>query len=177
MASTLEQGIGLVNFEVYLSGTDRLLGLAQLELPTLEMATVDISGAGIMGQISMPIRANLNSLEVKLTWRRLEKAAATLSAHKSVHLSLYSDQEGIDAATNEFSDPSHYVEIVGVPKTLNLGKWEPSSTVDAETTLEVITLKYTVDGEERIEFDKLNYICRVNGEDYAEPYRLAVGLR
>ena len=171
-----EQGIGVVNFEVYLSGTTRLLGIASLELPNMEMATTDVGGTGIMGTMSMPLRGNLNSVEAKLTWRTMEKAASELNRHKAIKLSLYSDQEHYDAGAGEFKDPSHYVEIMGVPKSINLGKWEPSSTVDAETTLEVITLTYKIDNEEVINFDKFNYIYRVNGEDYGQPYRQAVKL-
>lgn len=170
------QGIGVVNFEVYLSGTDRLLGIANVELPTLEMATVDMAGAGLMGTTSMPVRGNMNSLEVKLTWRTMEKAASELNRHKAIKLSLYSDQEHYDGSTGAFKDPSHYLEILGVPKSINLGKWEPSSTADAETTLEVITLTYKIDNQEYINVDKFNYIYRVNGEDYGQPYRQAVKL-
>ena len=159
------QGIGVVNFEVYLKGSSRMLGIANLELPTIEMENIEMKGVGLMGTVAMPVRGNLSSLEVKLTWRRMETYAAE-----------YSDQEGYDAATGTFEDPQHHVELVGIPKTLNLGKWEPSSTVDAETTLEVVTMTYLIKNKTWIEFDKLNYIFKINGADQTAAYRRAVGL-
>ena len=170
------QGIGVVNFEVYLKGSSRMLGIANLELPTIEMENIEMKGVGLMGTVAMPVRGNLSSLEVKLTWRRMETYAAELTKHQAIQLSLYSDQEGYDAATGTFEDPQHHVELVGIPKTLNLGKWEPSSTVDAETTLEVVTMTYLIKNKTWIEFDKLNYIFKINGADQTAAYRRAVGL-
>ncbi len=176
MANIVAQGIGVVNFEVYLKGTSRLLGMANVELPNIEYETIEMKGAGLMGTLTMPVRGNLNSLEMKLTWRTLEKAAAEITKHESISLSLYSDQEHYDGGTGKFSDPSHHIEVVGVPKTLNLGKWEPSSTVDAETTLEVVTMTYRISNKTVLEFDKLNYVFKINGADQTAAYKKAVGL-
>lgn len=174
--AVISQGIAVVNFEVYVSGSDRLIGLANVELPTVSMETSDMKGNGIAGTIAMPVRSNTESMELKLVWRRMEKDAAGLIAHKSIDLSLYSVQSGMDAATGEMHLPQHKIETRVVPKTLNLGKWEPSSTTDSENTFEVITLEYTIDGEEVLAFDKLNYIFRSGGEDFGEAVKRGLGL-
>ena len=176
MANIVAQGIGVVNFAVYLKGTSRLLGLANVELPNIEYETIEMKGTGLMGTLTMPVRGNLNSLEMKLTWRTLEKEAAEITKHQSISLSLYSDQEHYDGGTGQFSDPKHQIEVVGVPKVLNLGKWEPSATVDAETTLEVVTLKYSIKNKTVLEFDKMNYVFKINGADQTAALRTALGM-
>lgn len=174
--AVISQGMGLVNFEVFAYGTDRLLGTATVELPTLEFETVDVKGAGVMGTIAYPLAPNLGSLELKLTWRSMEPAAAELAGHKSIDLSLYSVQEHYDAGTGEITDPQHRIETRVVPKTLNLGKWEPSSTVDSESTFEIITLSYFIDGVSMLELDKLNYVYKAKGKDYGAPIRKGLGI-
>ena len=171
------QGIGTINFEVYVSGTSRLIGIANVELPTVEMETVDMKGNGIAGTVAMPVRANTSSMELKLTWRTMEKDAAGLIAHKSIDLSLYGVQEHYNSGTGEMTQPQHRIETRVVPKTLNLGKWEPSATVDNENTFEVITLKYTIGGKAVLEFDKFNYVFKANGTDYGTPVRKGLGLQ
>ena len=174
--ATIKQGIAVVNFEVYVSGTTRLIGIANVELPTVEMETADMKGNGIEGTITMPVRANNASLELKLTWRTFERQAVGLFGHKAIDLSLYSVQEHINASTGALSDPQHKIETRVVPKTLNMGKWEPSSTTDSENTFEIITLNYAIDGKEVLDIDKLNYVFKVNGTDYAKPVRTGLGL-
>lgn len=174
--AVISQGIAVVNFEVYVSGSDRLIGLANVELPTVSMETSDMKGNGIAGTIAMPVRANTESMELKLVWRRMEADAAGLIGHKSLDLSLYSVQSGMDAATGEMQLPQHKIETRVIPKGLELGKWEPSSTTDSSNTFEVVTLEYTIDGEEVLAFDKLNYIFRSGGEDFGEAVKRGLGL-
>ncbi len=174
--AVLMQGVGLINFEVYLDGKSRMLGISNVELSNIEYETVEMKGAGLMGTIAMPVRGNMSDLEMKLTWRTMTSEVAELSKHKSVKLSLYSGQESYDAGSGELKVPKHQIEVSCVPKGLNLGKWEPSSTVDDENTFTVITLNYKIDDKEVLAFDKANYVLRVNGADQTEAFRRAVGL-
>ena len=64
----------------------------------------------------------------------------------------------------------------GVPKSGNLGKFEPVSKAGAETTLEIVYLKVTIGDKRVAEVDEFNYICFVNGTDYMEELRSALGL-
>ncbi len=176
MADVFLQGIGLINFEVYRSGTSRLMGLANIELTTAEPETVDMKGNGIAGTVAMPIRSNLGSMELKLTWRTPPVDAAKLFRYERIDLSLYGAVENVDAGNGGLKPHQHRLEVSGFPKNWNLGKWEPSSTIDSELTLEVAILNYFYEGVEKLAFDKLNYVYRIDGEDFASPYRKAVGL-
>ena len=171
------QGIGVINFEVYRSGTNRLMGLASVELPTIEYETVDAKGNGLAGTRAFPIRANTGSMELKLTWRTTTEEAATLIRHETIDLSLYGAISSYDAATGAIETIQHRIETRVIPKTVNLGKFEPSATADNENTFEIMTLNYYIKGVEWIAIDWANYVFRVNGRDYGQPVRTATGLR
>lgn len=170
------QSIGLINFEVYKSGSDRLIGIANVELPTMEYETVDMKGAGLSGTMSMPVRGNFSSMELKLTWRSIEAEATELFGHKSINLSLYGAVSREDSGTHDLKVQRHKLEVSVLSKTLNLGKWEPSSTTDSESTFELQTLNYKIDGKEVLDIDRLNYVFKVFGTDYSRDTRTALGL-
>ena len=171
------QGIGVINFEVYRSGTNRLMGLATVELPTIEYESTDTKGNGLAGTRSIPIRANTGSMELKLTWRTMTDEAAVLIRHEAIDLSLYGAISSYDAATGAIETIQHRIETRVVPKTINFGKFEPSATADTENTFEILTLNYYIKGVEWIALDWANYVFRVSGTDYAQPVRTALGLR
>ena len=56
----------LINFRVYLDGSD-LLGVASVELPSLESMSDTVSGAGIAGEVESPILGHFGSMTVTLT--------------------------------------------------------------------------------------------------------------
>ena len=174
--ATLLHGIGTVNFEVYQSGLARRLGIASIELASVNHETVDMKGNGLLGTTTMPVLGNLESLELKLTWRVVESDTSNMYEHRRLDLSLYADAEHIDAGTGEMKSVQHRLEAGVVPKNWNLGKWEPSATADSEITFEVITLSYNIEGVEKLAFDKLNKIFRLNGDDKLASHRRALGL-
>jgi len=47
---------------------------------------------------------------------------------------------------------------------------------DTKNTFEVDYIKISIDGKERVELDKYNYICKVDGVDYLSAVREALGL-
>ena len=170
------QSIGTINFEVYESGKNRLLGLASVELPNFEYESVDMKGNGIAGTTSAPICGNFGDLELKLTWRNTEGATTKLLRHDKIDLSLYAAISKADSGTGSLSVVQHKIETRVWPKSLNLGKLEPSATADGETTFTVVTFNYKIDNKETMHFDRFNYILRVDGTDYSAVVRRTLGL-
>ena len=72
--------LSLVNFECYLAtdNSQRLIGLTDVELPTITHQTVEIAGNGIAGQYDMPIAGHIESMEAKLNFRLLDSEQADL---------------------------------------------------------------------------------------------------
>lgn len=104
-----------IAYEVYESG-DRLLGTAEVALPSLEPKTSTLSGAGIGGEIEMPTPGQLGSMELELNWRTLNKKNAKLMAMKAHDLELRSATETYDAATGILGVGAVKINVRGLPK-------------------------------------------------------------
>lgn len=170
-----EQQLSFVNFEVYDSG-NRLIGQTDIELPELSMKTVDISGAGILGEYSAPVPGHFESFEVKLKWRVLNTTQGETFRHIQHQISCYGNQEFQNTGNGEFRQVPVRINISGVPKSYSLGKFEPSSTTDTEMTVEVNRLEIVVDGSQTVLIDKFNYIYKVNGVDEMQAIRKNLGV-
>lgn len=165
----------LINYRVYQDGAD-LLGVADVTLPNLEAMTETIKGAGLAGEVDSPVLGHYGSMELQLNWRVLYKPNALLAAPKGVMLDMRAANQVKDSESGAFVVQSTKVIARGVPKNTELGKFDVGTTSDTATTLEVDYLKVTVDGEDLIELDKYNYICKIGGVDYLSEVREALGL-
>lgn len=61
-------------------------------------------------------------------------------------------------------------------KATKLGRLDVDTTRDTKNIIEVNYMKITIDGEDVLELDKYNYICRVGGTNCLAEARNALGL-
>ena len=165
----------LINFRVYLEGTD-LLGTADVTLPSLESLTETVKGAGLAGEVESPVIGHFKSMTLGLKWRVVHKEACKLAVLKAHQLEVRGAVQVMDHAAGTYTAVPTKLVVKGIPKKLALGKMDPGKLQDTETELEVTYLKLTVDGEEQIELDKYNFIYKVQGEDQLAKVRSALGL-
>ena len=169
---TLEQTI---NYEVYVDG-GRCLGTASLELPTLTYMTQTIKGAGIAGEYESPTLGHLQSLEMKLTFRALFDWPVSLMDSRVVQISCRGVMQRYDGVNGVRKHVPVQVDVRGRVKEGNLGKLEPNELTDTEITFECDVISVNVDRIEIFMHDKLNFVNRVNGQDYLASVRLALGI-
>lgn len=165
----------LVNYEVYCAG-ERKLGMGDITLPSLEYKTATLSGAGIGGEIEMPTPGQIGSMELEISWRTINEDVTNLLSMKAQDLELRGANENYDAATGEIKIESVKINVRCLPKKGDLGSFKSADHTDTKTTLEVIYMKVSVDGKREIEIDKLNYIHYIDGVDYLESVRNALGF-
>ncbi len=165
----------LRNFRVYDEGND-LIGISDVEMPSLEAMTETVKGAGIAGEINSPVVGHFSGMELKLNWRNVIKRNIALAAPKSYQLDIRGDQQVYDSSTGVYKTCAVRVVVRGVPKTTELGKLDVGTGTDTSNTFEVNYLKVDIDGTNVIEIDKYNYICKINGTDYLSESREALGL-
>lgn len=163
-----------INFAVYLEGRD-LLGVAEGALPNLEFMSSEVKGAGIAGTLDSLVLGHLNSLTMTLTWRTTTDDFIKLAAHRAHELDLYVAQQNYNAGFGEYDVGSLHVFLKATPKRANLGNLVVGDGSGSETELEISYLKLELDGKERIEVDKFNYIYKVDGVDYLAGVRSALG--
>lgn len=165
----------LINFRVYQDGND-LLGVADVELPSLEAMTETVKGAGIAGEVDSPVLGHYGSMTLKLNWRTVVKPTIHLSAPKSHALELRGANQLYDAGAGEYKVSALKITARGMPKSTELGKLDVGTTGDAGNEFELTYIKISIDGRTYAEIDKFNYICVIDGVDYLKGVRQALGL-
>ncbi|MCI6870078.1 MAG: phage major tail tube protein [Selenomonadales bacterium] len=164
----------LNNFEFYLNGVKKP-GVVDITLPNLEAKTTTITGAGISGDIDMPVSGHTNNLTVELNFRITDETALELGEVRAYDFEMFGAEEVYDAATGEYKAKSLRVMVRLLPTSVELGKLSPAETMDTKLTGSAIYLKVSVDGVTKVEVDKLNYIYNVNGTDFLAKIRKALG--
>lgn len=160
----------LTNFNAYNDG-NKLVGTVDVEMPEIAYMTDTISGAGIAGEIETTVIGHLQSMTTTLTWRTVTKAAGVLAAPRVHAIELRGSQEVFDQAAGTKRAQPLRIAMRVQPKNLSLGSLEVGSTTGSESEFEVSYLKVALDGEEFIEIDKYNFICKIDGTDYLADVR------
>jgi P2 family phage contractile tail tube protein len=155
----------LINFRVYQNGND-MVGVADVELPSLEAMTETVKGAGLAGEIDSPVLGHYSSMELTLNWRTLEKNNVCLASPDGVSLDLRGAQQVYDSNVSKYVVRPVKCVIRGMPKKTELGKLDVGATTDTSNVIETTYIKITIDGETVLELDKYNYICNIGGFDF-----------
>ena len=164
-----------IDFRVYDSEGDDLVGVAEGTFPDLEAKTETVSGAGIAGDVDSLILGHLQSMTLALTWRNVTDGVVKLAQQKTHNLDLYAAQQDYDSAEGVYKVRSVHVFVKVNPKKIGLGKLASASMTDTTSEFEVLYMKLLIDDKERLEVDKYNYIFKVDGVDYLEEVRRALG--
>lgn len=165
----------LINYRVYNEGAD-LMGTADISLPDIEYLTESISGAGIAGEIDGATIGHTSSMTVGINFRTVTKDCIKLLAPKAHLLDLRGATQSYDPASGEYEVGKLNIVTKVIPKKVGLGKMASGSPMDTSGEYETIYLKITIDGETKVEIDKINYIFIVDGVDYLKDVKEALGL-
>ena len=166
----------LQDFRVYESGSSDVKGIVDAQLPSLEALTETVKGAGIGGEYDAPVTGHYKSVTLGLKYRTITDFLLGLSAPKVHELELRGGIQSQDGASGTIRTIPVRVATRCRPKKTDPGKFEVGAGSDASNEFEVTYLKITLDGADKIEIDKINYICVIDGVDYLAALREALGL-
>lgn len=166
----------LTNFRVYGNGNNDMIGVADVELPKLENMTETAKGAGIGGEIEVPVACHYSKMTVKLKYRTITDNAVALSSSKSQQLEIRGAQQMYDNKVGEVKIVPVKVVLRGLPMSLEPGKFEPGKATDTTVEISAEYLKMTLNGKDVIEIDKYNYVAKIGDTDYLADVRSALGL-
>lgn len=165
----------LINFRAYNEGLN-LIGVADVELPSLEAMTETVSGAGIAGEIDSPTLGHYASMTCRINFRTVTRDAAALAAQRAHQLEFRGSQQIYDAGNGQYRTEALKVVVKAVPKNVELGNLTTGAPTETGNEFEVNYLKLTVDGEVLVEIDKYNFIARIDGTDYLSDVRADLGV-
>lgn len=164
----------VVNFMVYEDAVE-YLGMAEATLPDIEYMTEEMNGAGIAGNVEEIITGHLSAMTMTLNFRTVCKSAVRLLEPRVHKLDLRVAQQQANNGTGktEIASIKHIVRVK--PKKTALGKVAAASAADVSGEYAVQYYAMYIDGEKKIEIDQMNFICLINGCDYLEEVRRALG--
>lgn len=166
---------GMINFKVYRDGVD-MLGIAEGTLPNIEAMTHEIRGAGLAGVVDKPILGHYNSITLSLTWRSVTGDISILNRPMAHDLDLYQALQRWDSGRGQVGVEELHVFCKAIPKTLTTGNLVVADAMGTQMEFEIPYLKIWLGRTERIELDKYNYICKIDGVDYLADVRAALGM-
>lgn len=163
-----------INFEVYEDSVN-FLGIASVNLPNLSWLTASINGAGIAGNVEVPIIGHTDAMTTTLNFRNMTQEAIRLWEPRRHNLDLRIAREDEDTVSGLLDVTRLKHILVCVPKTLNGGTIAPASPGDGSIELATHYFATWINGKKMTEVDPLNYIGIVNGVDYLAEVRAALG--
>lgn len=144
------------------------------QLPSIEVQTGEVKGAGILGSIDMPVTGQIGSMTFTINMRSINKNAANLAKPGIQNIELRFARDVVTPDGQVIPEGTK-IFITGINKKYDPGKVEPPTTMDGSIDFEVIRYRQVINGVETLLIDKRNYIYKINGVDYMQKVRQALG--
>ncbi len=166
--------VGTIDFAVY-EDSDEFLGIASAKLLDKNQKVISMNGAGIGGDVEVPIVGHYDAMTLELVFRNYSHRVARLRQHEIHTLELRVAQQNEDRVKGQIvTDAVKHVFRV-VPKSASGGNIAPASPSDTTLVFSVRYWATYINGKLVDEIDQLNRVDVVNGIDYDAPVRRALG--
>lgn len=164
-----------INFTVFDEGNN-MLGVATVDLPEVSYMTETLSGAGIAGETETPAIGQFGSMETGINFNSISKDLSGFVSPKAKMVDFRAAMQEYESGTGELKVVPVRITMNILPKGTPLGSLATAAKTDTTVNAEVTYLKMWIDGDLKMEIDKFNYICNIDGKDYLEEVRNALGL-
>lgn len=165
----------LISYRAYKDGKD-LLGIADVQLPDIEAMAESIKGAGIAGEVELPVLGHIGAMSMTINWRTVTGNLVSLSAPIAHALDFRASQQSYDSSEGRIKTTSVKHVVRAIPKKLSPGKMETGATTDSGNEFSVTYYKMMIAGKVAVEIDPFNYIYIIDGIDYLADVRKDLGL-
>ncbi len=164
MAKTFPSVIN--DYNVYKNGT-RLIGVTgEVNLPDLTSKTTTINGAGILGDINEAVMGQFENIQLKIPFRTLsDDIFSVMNPTEAVDLTLRAAIQNTDLATGKTGFQGMRVVVRGKMESFTPGNVQNGEQMGSSVTLNLTYILIEVNGETKVELDKLNGVYIVNGVD------------
>lgn len=159
-------------YRVYLEGKQFLGVSDEVTLPDVEALTTTLSGSGVAGEVDEPLIGQFGSMEIEIPFRTFNAEMWSMfNMMKSANLTLRMSNQSINQENMNSSFFPSRVVIKGKPKAFSMGKVKQGEGTGSKVKIEILYLLIEVNKKPKLEIDKLNFICKVNGKDMLEKVR------
>ena len=165
----------LKNLNLFNDGNSYLGVAKSVTLPSLGRKMEAYRGGGMNG----PVKADLGMSDdgIQFEWKTGGLDLISLRQFGAVNASSVALRFSGPYQQDDTGEVSN-VEVVvrGRHETIEMGDAQPGEDTEHSMTTTCSYYKLTVDGEEIIEIDLLNFVEKVNGVDMLEKHRTAMGI-
>lgn len=149
--------------------------MPEVTLPEITQISEEVKGAGIAGTFDGTFVGHLEAMSLTLNFRSVTTDAIKLAEPRKHQLDLRAAQQSWDNSTGRYVQQAVKHVLVVSPKKFAPGKLAPASSAEASGEYPVTYYATYIDGKKVLEIDILNFIYYVNGVDYLEDVRKALG--
>ena len=148
---------GIINFEVFEDGSN-YLGLANVQLPTLTRKNFTVNGAGIAGDVDIPVPGNYNAMHTTINFINSSAGAPKLLAGRRHLIECRVANTGFDPTSGKLRTKGDKFIMEVCPLTETKGTVAPASTQGESAEFTVFSYKEIVGGKLVRHVDPFNYI-------------------
>ncbi|MTI49704.1 MAG: hypothetical protein FH761_17880 [Firmicutes bacterium] len=159
----------VVAHKLYSDG-EEIMDSVSVQFPSIELATGELKGAGILGSIDMPMTGQINAMTFTINSRGVSKSNSKLAKPGVQKLEVRFIRD-VTRANGDVIPEGSKVYITGINKKYDPGKVEQGATMDGSIDFEVLRYRQVINGEETLLIDKLNSVYKVNGVDHMKNIR------
>ncbi len=170
----MEQAAAYINLEIYEDDVN-LLGVAKVQLPSIAYPCVTISGAGMMGEMEIPLYGMVNAMTLTINWLTPHGDAVRLMSPEKHQLDMRVAEEYWDVEQAEVGLWADKYVVIVRPKNASPGTVAPMGNADTSGEYAVYYFAAYRDGKQLWEVDKRSMKCVIDGVDYMAPVRKAQG--
>ena len=165
---------GTVNFAVY-EGANEFLGMAEVTLPEFVTISEEIQGAGIAGNLNAAYVGHLEAMTLELAFRSVTESSIRLMEPVARQIEMRAAQQKTNNVSGKKEIESIKHVAVITPLKYAPGKLAAASPTESSGEFAVSYYALFINGKKLIEVDIINFIYFVNGTDYLEDVRKALG--
>jgi len=173
MSSTMID-VGTIDFAVYEDSIE-FIGIAETTLPDKNQKVMTMNGAGIGGDVEVPVNGHYDAMTLSLAFRAYTPRMASLREQRVHIIELRVAQQNEDRVAGQVVTEGVKHVFQAIPKSASGGNIKPASPSDTTIAFSVRYWATFYDGVLLEEIDPLNRIDVINGIDYNEPVRRALG--
>lgn len=166
---------GHVDYLMYENG-GALIGIAKVTMPTIKYKTVTASGAGLMGDVTIPLAAMIEAMTFNIQFSSVTDAAVQLGTNEWHDVALYAADQYFDSVSRKEEIEQNRFALSIRPTETSAGTIATASAADASGVYSVCKYAVYKNGARVIDIDQFSQVHEVNGVDNAAPVRKAMGM-
>ena len=157
-------------YNVYFNGSKIQSGVADVVTPKITFPKATIDGAGIAGQLSLPITGMPTMSASTITWHAPSQQMYQTFSGASFAVSLQSaiyqySNAGTSGSVPALTTVPEIIEMVLIADELDPGRRESSNKATATVSYSPLYLMLQMGGQTYVEIDPMNGVCILNGQD------------